>query len=381
MNQFDTAMPISVGERRVAEMLIGESGSFGYTIVSGLLLDAGESTAQIDHVLIDRYGMLVIEVLDLGGRVRGKSSGGMWAAVTRGGQRSRFPNPLIMNDRRREALQRILTASGRNLAPEYIQSLVVLVGSDLNALRLTDVDSMRVVPDREVVDFVRARYDFEPNLGTLDAEEVAGLVSLLRSVNRSLDPDVVARHAATSATGLAFIRSLFTRSPRPSEQPPGSRAVFGTRDRYPDGTHRVAPKKSPSLASQALLLLVAGLLGWFMFFGGGLEMVLTQLGLISGTINHDITAPAPAYDPTSLDPMLNPEPDVALALSRMREADPAIYAALIRPDQPAFTSSNGLPTYTWSYSARSGTGATGTRTISITLDAAGNVVGVTGSQQ
>ena len=63
-------------------------------------------------------------------------------------------------------------------------------------MNLDDADSMRVIPDADIVDSLRARCgDFTPNPGALDAEQIATLISTIHSANRADDPASVAAHA------------------------------------------------------------------------------------------------------------------------------------------------------------------------------------------
>jgi hypothetical protein len=70
--------------------------------------------------------------------------------------------------------------------------------------------------------------------------------------------------------------------------------------------------------------------------------------------------------------------DVNLALLRLTEASPSAAQRISNPTQPALSVTNGMPTYTWDYVVQSAQNTASVAHISITLDAGGRIVGVTG---
>ena len=223
MLNYDQASAIgNVGERRVADSLRAESAALGFRLIDNLLLIDDRTTAQLDHVIVDRFGILVVETKNYHALIKGKSDEQFWTACYSGKQRrrERFQNPLRQNDRHREMLHRVLGAFGTNLPSGYLQNLVVFAGGNLSQLSLDDADSMRVIPDRDIADYLRARCgDFPPNPGALDAEQVTDLISVLKSANQASNPDVIALHAENVGRATRRFGDRFGAAGRPRARP------------------------------------------------------------------------------------------------------------------------------------------------------------------
>ena len=188
----------SIGERRVGDVLRAESAALGFRLIEDVLLLDDTTTTQIDHLVVDRFGILVVETKCYNALIKGRSGDSHWTACYRGHgrRRERFQNPLRQNDRHRKNLQKVLLAYGVRLPDTYLQSLVVFAGGDVGHMNLDDADSLRVIPDSDIVENLRARCgDFTPNPGTLDAEQIATLVSTIQSANHADDAAAVELHA------------------------------------------------------------------------------------------------------------------------------------------------------------------------------------------
>jgi hypothetical protein len=70
--------------------------------------------------------------------------------------------------------------------------------------------------------------------------------------------------------------------------------------------------------------------------------------------------------------------DVELALAAFKKADPTMYKHLVDVHSPQLSTTKGLPTYTWQYVAKSSSGSATIRSVSVTLDPGGHIVGVSG---
>jgi hypothetical protein len=184
------------GERRVAEILEALRPTFGFGLIHDLLVDFNGTTSQIDHVLIDQFGALVIETKCYGATLRGKSEDHYWTACYRDGNTRQLLNPLVQNAGHRHWLSKLLVQNQRDLPERYIQSLIVFAHGETADLELSGVDPLRVVTAKNLKEFVAARYDFQPNDGQLGPEAQQDLWSFLTAANRSSDPETVARHTA-----------------------------------------------------------------------------------------------------------------------------------------------------------------------------------------
>ena len=378
-----------IGERRVGDVLAGEAPALGYRLLNNLLLIDDQTTAQIDHFVVDRFGILVVETKNYHALIKGKSTDKRWTACYSGGakKREQFLNPLLQNDRHREMVHRILGAHGLRYPAEYVQSLVVFAGGNLKALAVDDVDSMRVIPDSEIVDYLRARCgDFPPNPGALDAEQIANILSLFNSVNQAGNPQVVELHAENVARasrrfgGRSRDAKRAPGSPAP-RIPTASRQVFNSTDRYPDGSQfRRRSRRPAGLSSFVAGLLLIAVAMWVL--SGGVVSLVSALATLwlhpsVASIAAQAAAPETRLITDSMQPVSY---DVPLALQRIREASPGIFARLANPTRPQLSTTRGLPTYTWQYLDKPAGNAVTAHTIAITLGPDGQIAGVTGSQ-
>lgn len=112
-----------VGEARVARQLRSGLDTEEYKVFSDLMLTDGRGTTQIDHVVLSRYGIFVIETKNMTGWIFGSPSQASWTQVLYG-HKTRFQNPLRQNYRHIKALQHVLGVDERHMT-----NLVVFTGS------------------------------------------------------------------------------------------------------------------------------------------------------------------------------------------------------------------------------------------------------------
>ena len=202
------------GERRVAEVLERLRPSLGFGLIHDVLLDFNGHTTQIDHVLIDKFGLLIIETKSYGAKLFGTSGDHNWTACYRDGNRRPLFNPLKQNDIHRTWLHRLLVQYQRGMPDKYVQSLIVFVRGEIDDLKLSEADQMRVASTDGLAEYVTTRYDLQPNEGQLGAEAQADLWEFLCTQNRSADAEVLAEHIARVQSAKAG-ESSRTRTPRP----------------------------------------------------------------------------------------------------------------------------------------------------------------------
>jgi len=91
-------------------------------VFNDLVLPSGGGTTRIDHVVVSKFGIFVIESVYVRGRITGTEVQDRWTWRSFG-RWGRFDNPVHRNRLQVEALQRLLDFPGRVFHP-----LVVLVG-------------------------------------------------------------------------------------------------------------------------------------------------------------------------------------------------------------------------------------------------------------
>ncbi|MFQ3668134.1 MAG: nuclease-related domain-containing protein [Fimbriimonadaceae bacterium] len=94
-----------------------------YKRLYDVTLPAADSTAQIDHVLVSRFGIFVVETKDDSGCIFGLEKDAFWTQ-TFGRTKFRIPNPLRQNYGHVCALRELLA-----LPDEVFRSVVALMGN------------------------------------------------------------------------------------------------------------------------------------------------------------------------------------------------------------------------------------------------------------
>ena len=111
------------GEARVSRVLLSHFRPPDYHLMNHVTIRMDDGTTQVDHILISRFGVLVIETKDYNGWIFANAADATWTQVLYR-RRSQFQNPTFQNRRHVRAVQRLLDF----LPPEAITSVVVFSG-------------------------------------------------------------------------------------------------------------------------------------------------------------------------------------------------------------------------------------------------------------
>jgi restriction system protein len=113
----------SQGEALVRQVLVDQLPTDSWHLLNNVTLPVADGTTQIDHILVSRYGIFVIETKHYKGWIFGDSSSRQWTqAIYK--SKHRFQNPLHQNYKHTIAVQQLLDF----LPPEHITGLVVFTG-------------------------------------------------------------------------------------------------------------------------------------------------------------------------------------------------------------------------------------------------------------
>lgn len=110
-----------LGERRVNRRLRALD-AHEYRVYADLILPSLDGTTQIDHVMVSRFGVFVIETKNFGGLIVGGPRDAEWTQW-RGRRRYRFQNPLRQNHRHAKAVEAAL-----GISESQVIALVVFAG-------------------------------------------------------------------------------------------------------------------------------------------------------------------------------------------------------------------------------------------------------------
>ena len=135
------------GERKVNSKLGWRLDSSEYYRFSDLHLPSGSGSTQIDHVVVSRYGVFVIETKNYSGWIFGDETSKVWTQ-TLYGEKHKFQNPLRQNYKHTKAVESFLS-----LHSSAVFSIVVFAG---NAEFRTQMPS-NVMYAKNLVRYIRSK--------------------------------------------------------------------------------------------------------------------------------------------------------------------------------------------------------------------------------
>ena len=157
-----------VGEWQVntAAKLLLKSGD--YILLKDVTLPVSETeTTQIDHIIVSRYGVFVVETKNYDGAIYGTEKQKMWTQALNKHSKFKFQNPLRQNYKHTECLRTYL-----ELPCEAIFSVIVFVGN----ADFKTVMPKNVTKQGSYIDYIKSKTDL-----VLSHDEVAKVVKQIES--------------------------------------------------------------------------------------------------------------------------------------------------------------------------------------------------------
>lgn len=111
------------GEALVSKAVRANFAPPDYHLLNHVTLQVNDGTTQVDHILVSRFGVFVIETKDYKGWIFANPKQASWTQVLFN-SKFRFQNPIFQNFRHVRAVQDLLDF----LPPEAIRSVVVFTG-------------------------------------------------------------------------------------------------------------------------------------------------------------------------------------------------------------------------------------------------------------
>jgi hypothetical protein len=105
-----------IAEARVRRVLAQGLERHRYTVLNDVVVPAGGGTVEIDHVVVSRFGIFVIESVYARGWVSGTAVQDRWTMRGLAGT-ARFDNPVHQNALQAQALERLLGLPARAFHP------------------------------------------------------------------------------------------------------------------------------------------------------------------------------------------------------------------------------------------------------------------------
>ena len=122
-----------VGEEIIAGYL-SELPHHKYHVLNDILLEIGNTSSQIDHIVVSEYGLFVVETKNYAGVVYGQENDNHWTQII-GSKKNSFYNPIRQNQRHVQVLQQCI---GRPLN-EFVPVVVFSRNCSLNVNTCTPV--------------------------------------------------------------------------------------------------------------------------------------------------------------------------------------------------------------------------------------------------
>jgi hypothetical protein len=87
------------GEKRVGKILERLAEKYNGYVINDIIIPNGNGgTSQIDHILLSRFGIVVVETKNYSGRLYGSASQQYWTQVLAyGNTKNKLYNPLLQN--------------------------------------------------------------------------------------------------------------------------------------------------------------------------------------------------------------------------------------------------------------------------------------------
>lgn len=111
------------GEARLTKVALANFGPPLYHLMNHVTLRMEDGTTQVDHILVSRFGVFVIETKDYKGWIFANAKQANWTQVLFK-RKFKFQNPIFQNFRHVRAVQGLLDF----LPPDATKSVVVFTG-------------------------------------------------------------------------------------------------------------------------------------------------------------------------------------------------------------------------------------------------------------
>lgn len=93
-----------------------------YTLIKDVTLPTSDGTTQVDHIVVSKYGIFVVETKNMKGWIFGSARQKLWTQkIYR--HSTKFQNPLHQNYKHIKALETLLGCSA-----DYLHSVIVFIG-------------------------------------------------------------------------------------------------------------------------------------------------------------------------------------------------------------------------------------------------------------
>ncbi len=183
-----------LGELRV-KLSLGKNIQSEKYVINDLLILVDSKSHQIDHIIIRKSGIFVIETKNFSGQIYGQENQKEWTQVLAYGQeKHRFYNPILQNRSHIYALSKII---GRN---DCFISIIVFpkadimtnfdsyVGSISDMKRWLNQDRQEVFTPTEVEKIYAQLVEFKNNPRLTNEQHIENIYTLQRKIENNICP-------------------------------------------------------------------------------------------------------------------------------------------------------------------------------------------------
>ena len=114
----------NTGEALIKNIVLRKLSNADYHILNNITIPVDDGTTQIDHILVSRYGIFVIETKDYSGWIFGDENNKYWTHIIFK-FKCKFQNPIRQNYKHLIAIKKLLDFENS----ENIHSLIVFTGN------------------------------------------------------------------------------------------------------------------------------------------------------------------------------------------------------------------------------------------------------------
>lgn len=156
--------------RRIAESLLDRKT---YHQLHDVILETKDGPVRIDHVIVSRFGVFVIEAMDMRGEILGKAFDPEWTQTV-GGERIKFQNPLRPNYNRKLALDALL-----QIGEHKIFSVIAFTDGSKFQVEMPD----NVTQGKDFVKYIKSK-----DTMLINESEIQGVVDTIQAVRLKRPP-------------------------------------------------------------------------------------------------------------------------------------------------------------------------------------------------
>ena len=160
-----------IGENRVRRRLSRLSED-SYRVLNDIMVNGEYGLTQIDHIVVSKYGIFVIETKNMKGKIYGSQHSKDWTKYSRG-RKLEFENPTRQNYGHIKALEQITS-----LPQDTFHGIVVLAGS---ATLMFD-GGENIVYVKQLIPLIKS---YQTDI--LSAEQMAQMIEKITSADNNTD--------------------------------------------------------------------------------------------------------------------------------------------------------------------------------------------------